>query len=36
MSENFKKTCKYLNHVENLRILASTVTTRVSISAFTH
>ena len=29
-----KKTCKYLNYVEHLFILASTVTSRVSISAF--
>ena len=32
MSEKYKKTCKYLNYVEHLLILASTVT--VSISAF--
>ena len=34
MSEKYKKTCKYLNHVENLLILASTVTGCVSTSAF--
>ena len=34
MSEKYKKTCKYLNYVENLRILVSTVTGCVSISAF--
>ena len=34
MSEKYKKTYKYLNYVENLLILASTVTGYVSISAF--
>ena len=34
MSEMYKKTCKYLNYVENLLILASKVTGSVSISAF--
>ena len=34
MSEKYKKTCKYLNYVENLLILVSTVTGFVSISAF--
>ena len=34
MSEKYKKTCKYLNYVENLLILASTVTGCVSISVF--
>ena len=34
MSEKYKKTCKYLNCVENLLILASIVTGCVSISAF--
>ena len=34
MSEKYKKTCKYLNYVEHLLILVSTVTTCVSISAF--
>ena len=32
MSEKNKKTCKYLNFVENLLILVSTVTGCVSIS----
>ena len=35
MSEKHKNTCKYLNYVEHLLILASTVTGCVSISAFT-
>ena len=34
ISEKYKKTCKYLNYVENLLILASTVAGCVSISAF--
>ena len=34
MSEKYKKTCKYLNYVEQLLILVSTVTDCVSISAF--
>ena len=34
MSEKYKKTCKYLNYVEHLLIIASTVTGCVSISAF--
>ena len=34
MSEKYKKTCKYLNYVEHLHILSSTVTGCVSISAF--
>ena len=34
MSEKRKKTWKYLNYVEHLLILASTVTGCVSISAF--
>ena len=34
MSKKYKKTCKYLNYVEHLFILVSTVTGRVSISAF--
>ena len=34
MSEKYKKTCKYLNYVENLVILASTVTGCIAISAF--
>ena len=32
MSEKYKKTCKYLNYVEHLLILVSTVTGCVSIS----
>ena len=34
ISEKYKKTCKYLNYVENLLILASTVAGCVSFSAF--
>ena len=34
MSEKYKKTCKYLNSVENLFLLVSTVFGCVSISAF--
>ena len=34
MSEKYKKTCKYLNYIENLLILLSTVTGCVSISVF--
>ena len=34
MREKYKKTCKYLNHVEQLLILVSTVTGCISISAF--
>ena len=34
ISEKYKKTCKYLHYVENLLILASTVTGCVSIFAF--
>ena len=34
MSENYRKTCKYLNYVKHLLILVSTVTGCVSISAF--
>ena len=34
MSEKNKKICKYLNYVEHLLILVSTVTCCVSISAF--
>ena len=34
MSQKYKKTCKYLNYVEQLLILVSTVTGCVSISAF--
>ena len=34
MSEKYKKTCKYLNHVEHLIILVQTVTSCISISVF--
>ena len=34
MSEKYKKTCKYLNYVEHLLILVSTIICCVSISAF--
>ena len=34
MSEKCKKTCKYLNYVEDLLILVLTVTGCVTISAF--
>ena len=34
MSEKYKKTCKYLNYVEDLLILSSTISGSVSISAF--
>ena len=34
MSEKYKNTCQYLNYVEHLLILASTVTSCVSISVF--
>ena len=34
LSEKYKETCKYLNYVENLLILVSTVTGCVSISVF--
>ena len=34
MSEKYKMTCKYLNYVENLLILVSTVTGCVSTFAF--
>ena len=34
MNEKYKKTWKYLNYVENLLFLVSTVTGCVSISAF--
>ena len=34
MSKNYKKTCKYLNYVEHLFILASAIAGCVSISAF--
>ena len=35
MKEKYKKTCKYLNYVEHLLILASTNTSCVLISSFT-
>ena len=34
MGEKYKKICKYLNYVENLLILASTITGCVSVFAF--
>ena len=34
LREKYKKTCKYLNYLENLLILVSTITGCVSISAF--
>ena len=34
MNEKYKKTCNYLNYVENLLILASTITSCVLISVF--
>ena len=34
MSEKCKKTCKYLNYVEHLLVVVSTVTGYVSNSAF--
>ena len=34
MSEKYKKTCKYLNYVELLLILVSTITGRASLSVF--
>ena len=34
MSEKYKKTSKYLNHVQHLIVLASTIASFVSISAF--
>ena len=34
MNENYKKTCKYLNYVQHLLILASTVTSCFLIFAF--
>ena len=36
MSKKYKKTCKHLNNVENLLILAPKVIGCVSISAFLH
>ena len=34
MSEKYNKTCKYLNYVEHLLILDSTVNGCISVSAF--
>ena len=34
MSEKYKETCKYLNYVEHLLILASKITVCVTISTF--
>ena len=34
LSEKYKKKCKYLNYVENLPILALTITSFVSMSTF--
>ena len=34
MGQQYKKTCKYLNHVKHLLILASTVTRCFSFSTF--
>ena len=34
MSGKYKKTCKYLNYVENMLILASVVTGCISVSTF--
>ena len=34
MSEKYKKSCKYLNYVEHLLNLVSTVTSGVKISEF--
>ena len=34
MNEKYKKTCKYLNYVQHLLILASTVTSCFLIFAF--
>ena len=34
MNEKYKKTCKYLNYVEHLLIIASVITGCISISAF--
>ena len=33
-SEKYKKTCKYLNYIEHLLILVSTITGCVSVSVF--
>ena len=34
MSKKYKKTCKYLNYVEYMLILASSVTGSISVSEF--
>ena len=34
MSEKYKKTCKYLNYIEHLLIFVTTITSWISISAF--
>ena len=34
LSQKYKKACKYLNYVEHMLILASTITGCVSVSAF--
>ena len=34
LTKKYKKTCKYLNYIEHLLILASTITDCISISAF--
>ena len=34
MSQNYKKTCNYLNYVKHLLILASAVTGCISIASF--
>ena len=35
LSEKYKKTCKYLNYVENVLILSSAAFGCISVSAFT-
>ena len=34
MSRKYKKTCKYLNHVEHVLVLVSTIIDGVSVAAF--
>ena len=34
MSRKYKKTCKYLNHVEHFLVLVSTIIDGVSVAAF--
>ena len=36
ISEKYQNACKYLNYLEHLLILASTITSCVSISAFAY